>query len=220
MVDTPPTPPAGPDAAPEPADSAAAARAALRRRLRTARADLDPFTRRRNDRAVTKRLAPLLEALAPRRVAGYLAIGGELDPDAALRACRERGVVTLLPVLTGDTLAFSPFDERTPMRPNRFGIDEPCVPDEEPLAPRSVDVVLVPLVGFDDNLDRLGMGGGFYDRSFAARRAGAAPPWLIGVAHEAQRVDDVFPDWWDVPLDVIVTESGVRRRDRERSGRF
>ena len=119
-----------------------------------------------------------------------------------LAACRERGIVTLLPVIDGDTLVFSPFDEGSAMRPNRFGIDEPCAAPEARLAPHEIDAVLVPLVGFDAGLDRLGMGGGFYDRSFAARRGTAAPPWLIGIAHDVQRVDDVHPDWWDVPLDM------------------
>ena len=209
MVDTPSDfPPA-----PTPAGPAQATRAALRTRLRAERAALDGNVRALNARAVRTHLLPILEELAPRHVAGYLAVGGELDPAPVLGACRDRGIVTLLPVIDGATLAFSPFDENSVMRPNRFGIDEPCVPPERRHAPHEVDIVLVPLVGFDTRLDRLGMGGGFYDRSFAGRRDMAAPPWLIGVAHEAQRIDDVHPDWWDVPLDMIVTEAGVTRRD-------
>ena len=209
MVDTPSDFPS----ASTPAEPAQAMRAALRTRLRAERAALDEDVRALNARAVRTHLMPILEELAPRHVAGYLAVGGELDPAPVLTACRERGIVTLLPVIHGATLVFSPFDESSVMRPNRFGIDEPSAPPQTRHAPHEIDVVLVPLVGFDTGLDRLGMGGGFYDRSFAARRGTAAPPRLIGVAHEAQRVDDVHPDWWDVPLDMIVTEAGVTRRD-------
>ena len=190
------------------------ARAALRRRLRAARTDIDAAARERAERAVAAHLSPLLDELAPRTVAGYAALGGELSIARALADCRARGRITLLPSLVGDTLAFSPYDERTPTRPDRFGIDTPVVAADARLAPPDVDVVLVPLVGFDERLDRLGMGGGFYDRSFASRRERPAPPHLVGVAFERQRADDVFPDWWDVPLDAVVTETGIRRRER------
>ena len=193
---------------PRPDDS----RDALRRRLRAARAALDDAARVAAAAAVARQLAPLLEERAPASVAGYVAVGGELDVGEALRGCRARGATTLLPALHGDGLVFLPFDETSVMRANRFGIDEPLVDATARVAPGDVDVVLVPLVGFDEALNRLGMGGGFYDRSFAARRERDAPPLLVGVAHELQRVPSVFPDWWDVPLDVVVTETGVRRR--------
>jgi len=187
-----------------------AERDALRRRLRDARTALGTDARAAAADAVAARLAPLLERLAPRTVAGYLAVGGELSPAPALRTCRARGTVTLLPVLTGDTLAFAPFDEATVMAPNRFRIDEPDVPVSAHVAPLDVDVVLVPLVGFDDGLNRMGMGGGFYDRSFAARRERTGPPWLIGVAYDVQRVTSVLPEWWDVGLDAVVCPGRVR----------
>ena len=68
-------------------------------------------------------------------------------------------------------------------------------------------LVVVPLVGFDTTGQRLGMGGGWYDRSFAFRRAGPAPPWLVGAGFSAQRVDALAGEHWDVPLDAICTES-------------
>jgi len=191
-------------------------RDALRRRLRAARSAVDGTTRTHAARAVADHLAGLLDALDPRTVAGYAALGEELSAAPALADCRAAGRITLLPVPSGDTLAFSPYDENTPMRPDRFGIDAPVVDAGEQVAAMDLDVVLVPLVGFDERLERLGMGGGFYDRSFTARRERPAPPHLIGVAFECQRVDDVLPDWWDVPLDAVVTETGVRRRATHR----
>jgi len=71
--------------------------------------------------------------------------------------------------------------------------------------------VLVPLVGFDLSRNRMGMGGGFYDRSFAHRRDNNGKPLLIGVAYDIQQADTVYPEWWDVKLDIIVTESRIIR---------
>lgn len=188
-------------------------RARLRRHLRDARASLDARARAAAAVGVARHLSSLFREFDPASVAGYLAVGGELDVSEALRACRTRDATTLLPVLSGNSLAFSPFDDTSVMRANRFGIDEPVVGERARFAPLDIDIVLVPLVGFDDALNRLGMGGGFYDRSFAARRTGSTTsPLLVGVAYEMQRADSVFPDWWDVPLDIVVTETGVRRR--------
>ena len=195
------------------------ARDALRRDLRAARERLGRAALERAGARVERALETLLDAFAPRTVAGYVAVGGELPVAGALRACRARGATTFLPVIDGDTLAFLPFDEATPLRANRYGIAEPDVDVALAVEPLALDLVLVPLVGFDESLERLGMGGGFYDRSFAARRDRAGPPWLVGVAHERQRVESVLPDWWDVPLDAVVTERRLRRRDSLPLGR-
>ena len=92
---------------------------------------------------------------------------------------------------------------------NKFNIKEPDVTSSDYLMPAELDAVLVPLVGFDKCRNRMGMGGGFYDRSFAHRNKAAGKPFLIGVAYDLQQADSVYPDWWDVKLDVIVTESQV-----------
>ena len=73
---------------------------------------------------------------------------------------------------------------------------------------RQLDVVIAPLVAFDESLNRLGMGGGYYDRTFAFRKRARVlrRPVLIGVAYSFQRVDRLQPENWDVPLDVVITE--------------
>jgi 5-formyltetrahydrofolate cyclo-ligase len=68
-------------------------------------------------------------------------------------------------------------------------------------------LVVAPLVAFDARGHRLGMGGGWYDRTFAFRRERAAPPHLVGAAFAAQQVESVFPESWDMPLDALFTES-------------
>ena len=80
------------------------------------------------------------------------------------------------------------------------------------LGPEAIDLVLVPLVAFDPQRNRIGMGGGFYDRSFAFRKNPDQPrPVLIGVAHELQKVDLLEPEPWDVQLDMVVTDQAVYR---------
>lgn len=94
---------------------------------------------------------------------------------------------------------------------NRFGIPEPDR-NAKRLPSRLLSVVLLPLVGFDSDGNRLGMGGGFYDRTFGyAIHSSARRPRLIGVAYECQRSADGLPRRpWDVPLDGVVTEAGLR----------
>ena len=96
------------------------------------------------------------------------------------------------------------------MRINRFKLPEPDVTDAEMLEPESLDLVLVPLVVFDPQLNRIGMGGGYYDRSFEFRKQpGCNVPALIGVAHELQKVDQLVPEEWDVRLDMVITDAAI-----------
>ncbi len=95
-----------------------------------------------------------------------------------------------------------------PLARNRFGIEEP-LPGTPWINTRALDLVLAPLVAFDDHGHRLGMGGGFYDRHFGGLSDGLRP-LLIGIAHEVQRADALPAAPWDVPLDGILTEAGWR----------
>ena len=94
------------------------------------------------------------------------------------------------------------------MKTNRFGIDEPDVPESDWIAASELDLALLPLVGFDEDCNRLGVGGGYYDRSFAF--SVGVPlgqrPFLVGLGYELQRVPQLHPERWDVPLDTVVTE--------------
>jgi 5-formyltetrahydrofolate cyclo-ligase len=98
--------------------------------------------------------------------------------------------------------------------PNRFGIPEPTDTSRPHLAPDAMDVVLVPLVGFDARGHRLGMGAGLYDRHFAFLRQRRAwrRPLLVGVAFDVQRVERLAEADHDVQLWGVVTERGVYGR--------
>lgn len=116
-----------------------------------------------------------------------------------------------LPVLASDktkTLAFYSYAQNDALIANQYGIPEPTTQDKSPFPLEKLEVVFVPVVGFDLKCHRLGTGGGYYDRSFAFLLSQTKPrsPCLIGLAYLCQAVDLLPVDTWDVPLDGILTE--------------
>jgi len=183
----------------------------IRERIKAQRAALSSKQLSTAGTALYENCVPLISHA--KSVAGYKAIRGEISVDLLLAECHRNKVKTLLPIMLDEgRLLFAPFDESTPFKQKQFGIEEPDIPAAEFVQPMHIDLVLVPLVAFDKSANRMGMGGGFYDRSFAERKQQSAPPTLIGVAHAFQEVESVFADWWDVPLDCIVTDKGVISR--------
>lgn len=185
---------------------AAESRRALRRELKQRRLALDARARI----AAAERLAEQLAALPAlsRRgyVGGYWAVAGEMSLHAVMPRLAD-GVVYCLPRLTlDDRLRFAPWRPGDPLVPNRYGIPEPDLEPDSFLKPADLSVVLLPLVGFDRCGNRLGMGAGYYDRSFAFRRAGTPPPLLVGIGYGFQEVPRLDACSWDVPLDLIATE--------------
>ena len=181
----------------------------LRRRLRDARRALPPAARIAAAETLAARLLALPFAPAQGPVAGYWAVDGEI----ALHAWQLRlppACSYCLPVLRDDgRLRFAPWHPGASLVSNRHGIPEPDVPSDALLEAEHMALVVVPLVGFDARGHRLGMGGGWYDRSFAFRRDRAAPPWLVGAGFDVQRVDALAPESWDVRLDAVCTERDV-----------
>ena len=182
-------------------------RGALRGEMRERRRALPAPARIAAADALATQLLALPFAASARTVAGYWAMDGEIALHAwQLRLPRE--VRYCLPVLhADDTLRFAPWKPGAPLTTNRYGIPEPDVPPAQLLRPEQLDLVVAPLVAFDRAGHRLGMGGGWYDRSFAARLDAPAPPHLVGAGFSAQRVDAIVPARWDVRLDAVCTES-------------
>ena len=178
-----------------------------RRRRRTALHERAGCARR-----VAAHLATADLVRRSRRIACYRAVEGELDLSPLLPRLWAMGKRAYLPVLHGAKLWFLPYEANTPLAANRYGIPEPDVAPRLRCAPRALDLVLAPLVGFDEEGNRLGMGGGYYDRTFAYMRHSRAwmRPVLIGVAYEFQAVAELPADRWDVPLAGVVTEKGWR----------
>jgi 5-formyltetrahydrofolate cyclo-ligase len=194
-------------------------RTSLRQRMRRQRAALSDSLLRESSEAVAIHLRAELKHA--QHIAGYLAVKGEQAVAPAMRLARSLGATTAVPVVQGQSMSFVVIDDATRFTHNRFGIPEPELgpelglgpalstnePATAPLLPTDLDLVLVPLVAFDLQGNRLGMGGGFYDRLFATAEG---RPRLVGVAHDFQRVETLEPMSWDVPLDAVVTASGYQ----------
>ena len=183
----------------------------LRRMLRKARRELSPSEQRKAALGLYRQLAQQPLFRRAKHISLYLPTDGEIDPRLLLRAARRRGKATYLPVLSAWPRTKMVFQRVRPgekLRPNRFRILEPRVNIGQQRKVWALDLVLLPLVGFDDVGGRLGMGGGFYDRSLAylARRKSWRKPTLLGLAHECQKVDRLAQASWDVPLAGTVTD--------------
>jgi len=170
--------------------------------------------RHRCARQLAGRVASLRAFRQAHHIAAYLAVDAEMDPAPLLERAWALGKQVYLPVLAGAPAAhllFAPYHPHSAMQANRFGIPEPVVPATNLLAPQRLDLVLTPLVAFDASGTRLGMGGGFYDRSFAFRGnpAHLPRPLLLGLAYELQKVAELSRQPWDIPLDGIVTEQAL-----------
>jgi 5-formyltetrahydrofolate cyclo-ligase len=141
-----------------------------------------------------------------RRIALYHAWQGEIDLSDLWRSASGQGKFCYFPVLNDDkTLSFLPATPATEFKPNRYGIPEPVVDSSLALAPGELEVIFMPLVAFDDNCTRVGMGVGYYDRTLA----GADHPLLIGVAYEFQHQLSLIPQQWDVPLTAVITPEKI-----------
>ena len=181
----------------------------MRRRHRRARRRLSGSRQRLHSEAVRRLFLASPLAWRSRRIAAYLGVDGEVNLRPLLGGLQRMGKVLALPVVErNNRMSFFAHRPEAPLTLNRFGIEEPP-PGTPWINTRALDLVLAPLVAFDDQGNRLGMGGGFYDRHF-----GCLPerlrPLLVGVAHEIQRADGLPAAPWDVPLDGILTEAGWR----------
>lgn len=189
---------------------------ALRRALKAQRTALTPEARERHHRHIARHLEALLSQRHPlQRVALYLASPNEADLSPWVESVQASGLQLFAPVVGAQVgqMDFYPIETDTLIRQGRLGLREPVVQrDDRPIDPDKLDVALVPLLGFDDHGQRLGMGGGFYDRYFSSAEQ---RPWIVGIAYDIQRLEKSLPsEPWDVMLDAVVTETGSHVFDR------
>ena len=184
----------------------------IRRRMRKLRRELSADEGLAHAAELARRVSRLAIFRRAERIALYFPVQGEADPMPLLDRAAAMGKRVYLPVLPPYSLHrlwFAPYAEGMPMRLNRFGIPEPELPKRALVGPMALDLVITPLVAFDARCARMGMGGGFYDRTFAylTKRTRWKKPLLLGFAHEFQRVDAIERRPWDVPLDGVATEA-------------
>lgn len=184
--------------------------AAIRKELRNRRRALSPRQQQQAAESLLKLVARQPFFLRAERLAFYLANDGEIDPAPLLKLAQAAGKQVYLPVLHPlqfNRLYFARYDNHSSLRSNRFGIPEPDLRTAQCAAPWTLDCIFLPLVGFDQYGSRIGMGGGFYDRTLAFTRKNTAKTRLIGLAHSCQQVDKIARADWDIPLDLIATET-------------
>jgi 5-formyltetrahydrofolate cyclo-ligase len=184
----------------------------LRLRMRRRRRALSPQQQRLAAQQLCRRLRSQPLFLRARHIALYLTNDGEIDPVELLRLAERLGKHCYLPVLRpGQRLGFKRYRSGDALRRNRFGIPEPCRRGRR--HSRGLDLVLLPLVAFDAEGGRLGMGGGFYDRTFAwiRQQPQLRAPALVGLAHHFQQVEHLLTASWDIPLQGIATDHGFIR---------
>jgi len=146
------------------------------------------------------------------RIAFYLPIDGELDPTPAARYAAGIDCRLYLPKIVDMRARRMKFVECRIRDNHRVHKKLGTTLSQRGLDPRTLDVVLLPLVAFDMHGRRLGFGAGFYDRKFAFLRRGLRQrPLLIGIGYEFQRVASLSPSPWDVSLHAVVTERGFTR---------
>ena len=184
-------------------------RRAERERLIAARLALDAQTLERLRLSIDRHLEHSFPGLATARLAFCWPIQAEYDARHLARTLRERGALTALPVVVarGQPLVFREWHPGVRLAAGPLDIPFPV--DSADVAP---DAVLLPMNGWDPAGYRLGYGGGFFDRTLAAI---ARKPVVIGVAYEIARIETIHPQGWDIPVDWLVTERGVYRRDPE-----
>ena len=181
-------------------------RTAERQRLIALRLAIAAGERRRFSENIARELDRLLGDISGKIISAYLPFRGEPDLRAWIEGLWDRGAVAALPVVIAprSPLVFRTWRRGEPLQPGVWNIPVPV--GGETVVP---DVVIAPVVGYDEACYRLGHGGGFYDRTLAAmlRR-----PQVIGVGYQRLALRTIYPQSYDVPMDMIVTEEGAAVR--------
>jgi 5-formyltetrahydrofolate cyclo-ligase len=186
-------------------------KAALRSLLRQRRNALTPSEQLAAAEALIASVARIPAWAMAQRIAVYLPADGEIDPRPVARVAQAQDKQLFLPVIGDDRrLRFARWNIGDRLVSNRFDIPEPAG-EAERCPVSSLDIVFLPLVAWDHRGGRLGMGGGFYDRTLS----GVSGPLRVGLAHECQRIEAVPRDAWDIDLDFIATDVALHTRQHD-----
>ncbi len=188
----------------------------LRKAIRAHRRQLSKQTLKAHSLLMAHQATACQPLLHSQRIAFYFAADGEMDPAPLVTRALAAHKRCFLPVLRerpAKSLWFAEIKTKGRLKSNRFGIPEPDAYHRHITPPWGLDLIILPLVAFDPSGNRLGMGGGFYDRtlSFKHSRTHWKGPKLIGLAHQLQCVDRLPVRDWDIPLDAVITEKQFYR---------
>ncbi len=175
----------------------------MREKLIQERKQLSAEFREQAAADILQQLIKLPEFNSAKNIALYLAVNGEVETKHIIETCWRQAKNVFLPVVQNDmSLLFYQYQKNDILQKNKFGILEPSQ-DKKNIPSDQLDLVLVPLVGFDENKHRLGMGAGCYDRAFANKKT---KPVLIGLAYAFQKIQ-ITPKEWDVKMDALIIAS-------------
>lgn len=193
----------------------------IRHHALTQRRQLSFYQQKSAEKALCRQLRRVPAYRTARSIALYLSTATEAGTARLLNMALRDGKRCFVPVLhpfQKHKMLFVPYTGTELLRPNRWGIREPALKSSRSVKPDQLDLVLLPLVAFDLEGHRLGMGKGFYDRAFAFRCQTEGKPFLLGLAHECQLSGQLLPvAAWDVDLDAVVTTSRIYRFRANRS---
>lgn len=185
----------------------------LRSHIRHLRRSLSAEQQHQASLDLVKQLLPRPEVQQAQHIALYLTNDGELDTSPLIQALWQQGKSLYLPLLhpvVPGYLVFQLYTAATTLKPNQFGIGEPELNCSLLCPVSQLDLIFTPLVAFDAQGQRLGMGGGFYDRTLSQLEHSLEKPALMGLAHDCQQVESVPVEAWDIPLPAICTPSRFR----------
>lgn len=187
----------------------------LRSHIRSLRRSLSAAQQHQASLNLVQQLLPRPEVQQAQHIALYLTNDGELDTTPLIQALWQQGKTLYLPLLhpvVPGYLVFQLYSPDSLLKSNQFGIGEPELNCSLLCPVSQLDLIFTPLVAFDGQGQRLGMGGGFYDRTLSqlnstTKSSDAKKPAFIGLAHDCQQVDAVPVEAWDIPLPAICTPS-------------
>lgn len=177
----------------------------LRQQIRKTRANLTALQQQQAEDSITQQALALIEERNAQHIALYISFDGEISTEKLIKILWMQGKQVYLPVLhpfNPNHLLFLRYLPETPMLKNKFGILEPKLNVQNVLPLKELDILFTPLVAFDKQGNRLGMGGGFYDRTLQNWRNSSFIP--VGLAHQCQQVEQLPTEVWDVPLHQIL----------------
>ena len=177
----------------------------LRQQIRKTRANLTALQQRQAEESITHQAIVLIEERNAQHIALYISFDGEISTEKLIKTLWAQGKQVYLPVLhpfKPNHLLFLRYLPDTPMCQNKFGIWEPKLNVQNVLPLDELDILFTPLVAFDKQGNRLGMGGGFYDRTLQNWQNSSFIP--VGLAHQCQQVEQLPTEAWDVPLHQIL----------------
>ncbi|MEE6031237.1 5-formyltetrahydrofolate cyclo-ligase [Avibacterium paragallinarum] len=181
-------------------------RQAIRQYIRQLRQNLSAQQHFQAEHSITQQALDFIEQRQAKRIALYLSFDGEISTQQLIEQLWQKKIEVYLPVLhpfSAHHLLFLRYQENTALVKNKFGIFEPQLDVRNVLPAEKLDIIFTPLVAFDKVGNRLGMGGGFYDRTLQNWQNKNFIP--VGLAHRCQQVEILPTESWDIPLFTILS---------------